>query len=900
MADIYGTPNDDVLNGTPSNDYMAGDYGNDVYNGGAGNDVMQDWGGSDTYLFGVGSGQDTVQDWGWEPADIDTVQITNGVMPASLFIIQDWATNNGALTLRLAQSDDQMVIGNTIEQIRFADGTVWDAAAIQAHSGPLIVGNQSNDFLYGTQVGDYMQGLQGDDTLNGYDGNDALLGGSGNDQLLGGWGDDTYNGGVGNDVMQDAGGSDTYLFGVGSGQDTVQDWGWEPAEIDTVQVSSAVASTNLLITQDWMTSSGALTLRLAQSDDQMVIGNSIEQIQFADGTRWDAAAMQARVQQVQMGIASSDYLSGGWPNNYLDGGAGDDFLQGSAGIDTLLGGAGNDQLSGGAGNDVYNGGAGNDLLQDWGGSDTYLFGAGSGQDTVQDGGWGPTDIDTVQIMNGVTPASLLVTQDWATNPGGLTLRLAQSDDQLVIQSGSAIEQIQFADGTRWDAAAMQARVQQVQIGTANNDYLSGGWPNNYLDGGAGDDFLQGSAGIDTLLGGAGNDQLSGGVGNDVYNGGAGNDAMQDWGDSDTYLFGVGSGQDTVQDWGWEPAEIDTVQIMDGVMPSSLFITQDWVTSNGALTLRLAQSDDQMVIGNTIEQIRFADGTVWDAAAMQARVQQSQIGTEGIDYLWGSDASNYLQGLGGNDHLNGNEGDDVLLGGADDDSLNGGQGNDMLNGGAGVDQMWGGSGNDTYLVDDASDAVVEVYGEGNDIVRASVSYALAPEAEVETIVLTGSAAINATGSASDNTLVGNVGDNILDGGLGHDTMQGGAGNDSYIVGELGDVVVEQVNEGSDTVQSVLAGYTLGANIENLTLLGLASDGIGNSLNNIVIGNSLNNLLDGREGNDTLDGGAGADQMWGGAGDDSYIIDNAGDAVSEGGERRNRPGSVIGDVWIGGQR
>ena len=34
-----------------------------------------------------------------------------------------------------------------------------------------------------------------------------------------------------------------------------------------------------------------------------------------------------------------------------------------------------------------------------------------------------------------------------------------------------------------------------------------------------------------------------------------------------------------------------------------------------------------------------------------------------------------------------------------------------------------------------------------------------------------------------------------------------------------------------------------------------------------------------GNDTLNGGAGADTMAGGAGNDTYIVDNAGDVVTE---------------------
>ena len=58
------------------------------------------------------------------------------------------------------------------------------------------------------------------------------------------------------------------------------------------------------------------------------------------------------------------------------------------------------------------------------------------------------------------------------------------------------------------------------------------------------------------------------------------------------------------------------------------------------------------------------------------------------------------------------------------------------------------------------------------------------------------------------------------------MIGGLGNDTYVVDNAGDVVTEALNEGTDTVQSSVS-YTLGANVENLTLTGSADiNGTGN--------------------------------------------------------------------------
>ena len=73
----------------------------------------------------------------------------------------------------------------------------------------------------------------------------------------------------------------------------------------------------------------------------------------------------------------------------------------------------------------------------------------------------------------------------------------------------------------------------------------------------------------------------------------------------------------------------------------------------------------------------------------------------------------------------------------------------------------------------------------------------------------------------------------------------------MVDNAGDVVTEALNEGTDTVQSSVT-YTLGANVENLTLTGSANlNGTGNALANVITGNSGNNILDGAGGADTHD-------------------------------------------------
>ncbi|MDW2812726.1 hypothetical protein R5K32_21710, partial [Acinetobacter baumannii] len=78
--------------------------------------------------------------------------------------------------------------------------------------------------------------------------------------------------------------------------------------------------------------------------------------------------------------------------------------------------------------------------------------------------------------------------------------------------------------------------------------------------------------------------------------------------------------------------------------------------------------------------------------------------------------------------------------------------------------------------------------------------------------------------------------------------------------------ENAGEGIDTVLSSIT-YTLGNNLENLTLTGsTAINGTGNALNNVLIGNSAINTLTGGAGDGYLNGGGGADKLLGGTGND----------------------------------
>ncbi len=309
------------------------------------------------------------------------------------------------------------------------------------------------------------------------------------------------------------------------------------------------------------------------------------------------------------------------------------------------------------------------------------------------------------------------------------------------------------------------------------------------------------------------------------------------------------------------------------------------------------------------------------------------GGVGIDTLYGGDGIDVMRGGSGADIMDGGEGDDQLFGDQDDDTILGGLGVDTINGGIGADRIRGGEGNDVITGGEGSD---NLQGDGGDdlFIQSpgdigfnhvfdgdgfllgqggidTVTYASALSGinvdlgnTVIKPVIPGNPVPdvfrfieNLIGS-SHNDIMRNTSitasDNVMDGGLGADQMSAGLGNDTYIVDSTGDVITEAAGQGIDTIRTALNSYTLpngtGKAVENLVFIGTSGGfaGTGNGLLNVLSGGSEadtllglggNDTLNGLAGNDLLDGGLGNDVMTGGDGDDTYVINAAGDIVTE---------------------
>ena len=316
-------------------------------------------------------------------------------------------------------------------------------------------------------------------------------------------------------------------------------------------------------------------------------------------------------------------------------------------------------------------------------------------------------------------------------------------------------------------------------------------------------------------------------------------------------------------------------------------------TGGNDTLSGGLGHDLLDGGAGIDTASYADAAVGVHVSLAIATAQNTIGAgrdtlSAIENLKGSAFGDLLTGSGGDNQIDGASGNDWLIGGAGNDRLLGGDGNDSLDGGTGADTLIGGLGNDAYTVDNSADVVSEVAGEGLDTVIATVDYTLV--LNLENLAHSGAVAWQGTGNDLDNRITGGAGADILsglgggdiliggagndqlfggdgadnlNGGIGADTLTGGVGNDVYTVDDSGDVVVEQAEEGIETV-SASVDYTLPANVEYLGYRGVAAwKGSGNDLANLITGGA---------GNDVLSGLGGSDQLIGGGGQDCFVFNS----------------------------
>ncbi len=323
------------------------------------------------------------------------------------------------------------------------------------------------------------------------------------------------------------------------------------------------------------------------------------------------------------------------------------------------------------------------------------------------------------------------------------------------------------------------------------DTLSGGNGNDRLEGGNDNDVLNGDAGADTLAGGEGNDTLAGGTGADYLIGGGGSDTATYQASADNVIVdltsGKGKGGDAAGDSFSGVENLSGSAFADRLFGNAGANALTGLGGNDTLDGRGGIDSMTGGLGNDTYYVDVAEDKVIEAVGQGADTVVATVNltlADNVETLILRGSAYY--GVG-------NESANLLKGGDGYNELRGLGGNDRIDGGVGGDYMLGGTGNDTYYVDNVNDQINEQVGEGTDTVRASATATL--NANIEVMVLTGSAAIDGTGNQIGNSIYGNSAANLLRGLAGKDTITGGGGDDVLIGNEGNDTLIG--GSGSDT-------------------------------------------------------------------------------------------------------
>lgn len=588
-----------VGKGTAGDDHMIGTMHSDVFLGGLGNDRLEGGDDADLYVINAGEGQDVISD----------VQTTPLLRAADMLVFGDDIAPEDLVFAR---------VGVDLNDLRITVGTTGQSVTIENQFDYSVLGYNAkldtNSRIEAFAFRHYADGWSNKDLQQKLI-SDAST--DGNDQVLGFGDDDLFASSAGNDLLIGLDGADTYQFGRGSGNDTIEERALyidvsvgmgglaTGGRDDTVEFGAGLTAADLTFSRP--SRAPDLVITIKATGETMTVRN-----QFAG---FQTGPLSAQWFDRVEWFTFEDGTRLSWQDVLLDVTTGED---------------GDDVLTGDLSKDRLEGKGGNDLLAGLGLGDTYVYKLGYGHDTIADGnnsflGAGFVTLDTDADVLELGPNITLASTSFSRSGDDITLSFGGSDRVTLkgqndyfhsgvfgILSTNRVEEVRFSDGSiiSWQD------VNQRTIAAATS---------------SGNDITEGFRLEDRFVASAGNDVL------------AGADS------ADTYEFGYGSGHDIIREsvsnvlYGDE----DVVEFGAGVLPSDVLVSR----SGDTLILTLASTGETLTIENEfafsawftwtdVELFRFADGTQWTKEDLQVRLLQS---TAGNDHLEAFDSNDILDG-----------------------------------------------------------------------------------------------------------------------------------------------------------------------------------------------------------------------------------------------------------------
>ncbi|HEX8224132.1 MAG TPA: tandem-95 repeat protein, partial [Allosphingosinicella sp.] len=812
--------------------------------------------------------------------------------------------------LVLAVEIDDTDEGNVLAGSRDSDRIFGNGGADQ------ISGFGGNDSLAGGSDSDIVRGEEGDDWIAGQEGHDTLAGGDGNDTISGGSGDDTIHGGdasapgTGNDVIAGGTGDDTihggtgddlYHFARGDGRDLIVDAGGS----DRIRFAEGIATTDVTVVR----SDGYIELRVADGSRIRVAAlddgskGAIERVEFHGGAAWTWNELLSKSvlpdsvdQRLELtlppGVISDDLIVNGGFETYSG-----QIWQAGWGLETYTVPGWTERFG-----NYY------ELVDS--GHQGVVASEGVRWLDLDSAGY---NMDVSQTVAGLSAGQQLVLEfDHAnrTSAASGSFEVLWNDQVIatIAEGGIAmvtktylVTAVAGANVLRFRglgaADSGGASLDNVQLRTLS----ATAYEPATLSGGAGNDILTGSVRDDILIGGIGDDRLAGGFGNDRY------------------VFNRGDGQDVIAD----SQGANAIVFGADVTPDHVRL----VRGSAGVVLEIIGTGDRIDLGSTasptmaIQEVRFEDGTVWNAQTLIGMVLGS---TTGDDLIYGTDGADSIGGSSGDDILHGRLGGDIIAGGAGADRAEGGGGSDVYRfaRGDGQDVVLDSEGTDTIEFGELilpTDIVVMQSRDGANLIlklkesdqRITIENALGT-GRIETIRFhngtewTQADLLGRLATGLDDVITGDSDANILRGGFGNDVLSGGGGADIYRYsrGDGRDVIRDGSVTSNDRIE--IAGYVRAdirfvsratgsndvlirfaqAGDEILVVDALASsagadviylsdDGSTFTVDDIrtlLVGGDPtdgDDVLLGTSGNDVMAGGRGNDLVTGEAGNDVYL-------------------------------